>query len=189
MIYWIVKGGEPCTVSQKNERSEMGNKKTPEPRVRVEPRFEEIWPGASALATECFVNMGYLGSRLAVLGESLARRCGFPSLAGFDALATIDREGGRLPPSAVAEHMIVSRPTITGVIRSLERRGLIKQLPHPKDRRMHLLEITPEGRKLVRGLRMLMHHGERQWMSALTEREQRSFLRMLAKLQASAPKR
>jgi len=54
----------------------MGNKKAPEPRVRVEPGFEEIYPGASALATECFVNMGFLGSRLAILGESLARKYG-----------------------------------------------------------------------------------------------------------------
>jgi len=163
------------------------NNLSPEPRIRMGPAFEETWPGASALATECLVNLGFLGSRMARLGETLARRDGFPSLAAFDALATIDRQGRPLPPSTVAERMVVSRPTITGVIRSLERRGLLRRLPHPKDRRMHLLEITAEGRTLVRRVRSLMHEGERQWMSVLTEEEQHTFLRLLAKLQANAP--
>jgi len=52
---------------------------------------------------------------------------------------------------------------------------------------MHLLEITAEGRTLVRRVRSLMHEGERQWMSVLTEEEQHTFLRLLAKLQANAP--
>jgi DNA-binding MarR family transcriptional regulator len=158
-----------------------------DPRIRVEPGFEETWPGSSAVATECLVNLGFLGSHMANLGEALARRHGLPSLAAFDALATIDREGGPLPPSAVAERMVISRPTITGVVRSLEQRGLVRRLSHPRDRRMHLLALTAKGRTVVRRVRALIHQGERHWMGALTEGEQHTFLRMLAKLQANAP--
>lgn len=160
---------------------------TPEPHIRMEPGFEETWPGASALATECLLNLTFIGSRMGTLGESLVRGHGLPSLASFDALATIDREGRPLPPSTIAAQMIVSRPTVTGVVRSLERRGLVRRLPHPRDRRMHLLELTAEGRTLVRRVRVFMHQGERQWMSVLTEDEQHMLLRMLAKVQANTP--
>lgn len=158
-----------------------------EPRVRVEPDFQERWPGAEALATECLLNIGSTVKQMGALAEPMVRRHGFSSLAAFDALAAIDREGGPVLPSIVARRVIVSRPTMTGVIRSLERRGLINRMPHPKDGRMQLLEITSKGRELVRQVRFIMHQGERVWMSALTREEQRTLLGMLAKLQANTP--
>ena len=69
------------------------------PRVRVERGFEKEWAGASRLATECLLNIAFLGSRLAVLGDGLVRTHGFPSLAAFDVVATVTRAGKPLPPS------------------------------------------------------------------------------------------
>jgi DNA-binding MarR family transcriptional regulator len=35
--------------------------------------------------------------------------------------------------------------TLTGVLDRLERRGLVARVPHPRDRRSILVELTPDG--------------------------------------------
>ena len=158
----------------------------PEPRIRLEPGFEEEWPGASALATECVLNLTFLHERMVAFAEALIRRQGLPSLAAFNVLTVVQGAGEPLPPSTIAERMIVSRPTMTGILATLERRGLVRRLPHGGDRRMSLVEVTPEGRSRLARLRPELHEAEQRWMGCLSEAEQRALLRTLAKLQANA---
>jgi DNA-binding MarR family transcriptional regulator len=157
-----------------------------EPGIRTEPGFEDAWPGASALATECVLNLGFLNQQMEAFGQSVVRRRGIPSVAAFNVLTILHGAGESLPPSAIAERMIVSRPTMTGILGTLERRGLIRRLPHGKDRRMTLVEITAEGRSRVDQLLPELHQAEKRWIGCLTEGEQLSLLGMLAKLQANA---
>jgi DNA-binding MarR family transcriptional regulator len=155
--------------------------------VQLGPDFATAWPGASRLATECVLNLGVLGEQMAAFGEALARHHGIPSRAAFNVLAILDGAGEPLPPSTIAERMIVSRPTLTGVLGTLERRGMVRRLPHPTDRRMALIAIAPRGRAAVAGLRPALHQAERRWLDCLTEEEQGALLGMLARLQANAP--
>jgi DNA-binding MarR family transcriptional regulator len=158
----------------------------PSPRVRIEPNFATTWPGASPLATECVLNLGVLSEQMAAFGEDLARQHRIPSRAAFNVLAILEGAGEPLPPSIIAERMIVSRPTLTGVLRTLERRGMIRRLPHPTDGRMALISIAPHGRAAVAGLRPALHQAEKRWLDCLTEEEQRELLGMVARLQANA---
>jgi DNA-binding MarR family transcriptional regulator len=155
--------------------------------VRLGPDFAAAWPGASQLATECVLNLGVLSEQMAAFGEALARQQGIPSRAAFNVLAILEGAGEPLPPSTIAARMIVRRPTLTGVLGTLERRGLIRRLPHPTDGRMALIAIAPRGRAAVAGLRPALHHAEKRWLDCLTEAEQRELLGMLARLQANAP--
>src|SRR5689334_16622021 len=77
-----------------------------EPRVRMEPDFATMWPGASALATECVLNLGVLSEQMAAFGEALARQHRIPSRAAFNVLAILEGAGESLPPSTIAERMI-----------------------------------------------------------------------------------
>jgi DNA-binding MarR family transcriptional regulator len=158
-----------------------------EPKVRVAPTFEAEWPGASGLATECVLNLSYLSSQMTTFGESLIRTLDIPSLAAFNVLTILEGAGEPLPPSTIAERMIVTRPTMTGIIGTLERRGLARRLPHPTDRRMALIEISAEGIRRVLELRRRLHEAERNWMSCLSDQEQRLLISLVARLQASAP--
>ena len=158
----------------------------PAPRIRLEPGFEEEWPGASALATECILNLTFLNERMAAFAEALVRRHGIPSVAAFNVLTVVLGAGEPPPPSTIDGRMVVSRPTMTGILATLERRGLVRRLPHGGDRRMSLVEATPEGRARVARLRPELHQAERRWMACLSEAEQRALLRTLAKLQANA---
>ena len=150
------------------------------PIVRLDAGFEAEWPGASRLATECVLNLGMLGEQLAAFGEALARRHGVPSRAAFNVLAILAGADGPLPPSTIAERMVVSRPALTGVLGTLERRGMVRRLPHPTDGRMALLEPTARGLDAVAGLRPALHRAERAWLDCLSEVEQRALLRTSA---------
>lgn len=156
----------------------------PRPLIQVEAGFEETWPGAEALATECVLNLTFLSDRLMDYTQALARTHGIPTVAGFNVLTIVHGAGEPLPPSTIADRMIVTRPTMTGILGSLERRGLIRRLPHPEDRRMVLIDITPEGRARVERLLPELHRVEKDLMGCLTLPERRALLSTVAKLQA-----
>jgi DNA-binding MarR family transcriptional regulator len=153
----------------------------------VQPSFTQEWPHASALATECVLNIMALSEQLVGVGEALIRRQGIPSPAAFNVLVVLADAGQPLPPSEIAARMLLARPTITGILRSLERRGLVRRVPHPHDGRMQLLDATVEGRTRLDRVLPELHAIEKRWMGCLSVGEQRKFLRTLAQLQAGAP--
>jgi DNA-binding MarR family transcriptional regulator len=159
----------------------------PEPMIRVDPDFEEQWPGSSALATEIAMNFGYLFERCTSYLEALVRRHGITSLPAFNALAILRGAGQALPPSVIAERMVRSAGTITELLDSLERRGLVRRVASTEDRRLRLVEITPDGLDLLERLLPEFHHAERHLVRGLTRAQQQRFLELLAELQATPP--
>ena len=160
---------------------------SPEPKFQIGQEFEATYPDASALATACVLNVIFLNEQMESFGEKLVHRHGIPSRAAFNVLTILDGAGEPLPPSTIAARMVVTRPTITGIMGSLERRGLIQRLPHPDDQRMTLITITPQGRASVMQLLPELHRAEKRWLECLTHEEQQALLLALAKLQANAP--
>ncbi|WP_017538686.1 MULTISPECIES: MarR family winged helix-turn-helix transcriptional regulator [Nocardiopsis] len=57
---------------------------------------------------------------------------------------------GRMTPRALADHEKVQPPSMTRIISALEERGLVRREPHPQDRRQQLVDLTDQGRALVR---------------------------------------
>src|SRR4051794_16893698 len=154
-----------------------------QPLFRTPPNFEGEFPGATALATECFINYGLLSGGVIAAFQELVLAEGMPSTAAFNVLAILDGAGQPLSPSTIADRMLVSRATVTGVLDSLERRELIDRRGHEGDGRKRIVAITPAGGRIVRRLLPAVHQFEAQVMGALTASEQGQLLRMLAKLQ------
>ena len=73
-----------------------------------------------------------------------------PSLAA--ALATVERRGP-LTPSELAEIEAVRRPTATKIVAKLAAAGLVERTGDPKDGRVSLVSISPEGSALLRRMR------------------------------------
>ena len=53
------------------------------------------------------------------------------------------------PMGPVAELLAMDRTTLTAALKPLERRGLVKLIPHPHDRRSKLLKLTAKGKQLL----------------------------------------
>jgi DNA-binding MarR family transcriptional regulator len=122
----------------------------------------------------------------ALLGE-LDRRIAATfgiSQAVATALAVIDGAGTPLTPSQVSDRVLIASATMTATLDLLERRGWIRRVPNPADRRSVLIEITAEGRattdQLLPGIRTI----ERSILSALTPGERAHLLDLLAKILA-----
>jgi DNA-binding MarR family transcriptional regulator len=151
--------------------------------LRVPPGFDDEFPDGSALATDCFMNVGALAGAVLAAMQSLVADHDLPSVAAFNVLAVVDGAGQPLAPSTIAERMLVSRATVTGVLDSLEARGLIVRHAHPGDGRMRLVGTTGPGRRIVRRLVPAVHRFERDLMTALDDHELRTLLPQLARLQ------
>ena len=141
-----------------------------------------------SLATEVVVALFGLSGALATVGRGLCDKHGVSSPAAFNVMTLFDGEGGPLAPSVIAERMIVSRPTVTGLIDSLARRGHVRVVPHPSDGRMSLVVLTDVGRRLVRRMQPELHALEAQWMAGLSESEKRQLKGLVERLLACVPR-
>ena len=99
-----------------------------------------------------------LASRLRLAITRTARRLrqqeGDSSLSPtlIAALSTIERHGP-LTPSELAQRERVQRPTVTRVVTRLAEAGLIERTADERDRRVARLQVTSDGRKLLRAVR------------------------------------
>ena len=150
--------------------------------VKVDADFEDEYPGGDTTCTEAYASLCRTGE--ALLGE-LDRRIAATfgiSQAAATALAVIDGAGTPLTPSQVADRVLIASATMTATLDLLERRGWIRRVPNPADRRSVLIEITPEGRattdQLLPGIRAV----EQGILSALTHDERKYLLDLLAKI-------
>jgi DNA-binding MarR family transcriptional regulator len=85
------------------------------------------------------------------------------SLARFDLLAQLEREGGVLTMTDASRRMMVTNGAITGLVDRLAQEGFVIREPHPTDRRTILVRLTDEGRG--RFLEMAREH--ETWTAAL----------------------
>ena len=53
------------------------------------------------------------------------------------------------PMGPVAELLAIDRTTLTAALKPLERRGLVKVMPHPQDGRSRVLKLLPKGKRLL----------------------------------------
>lgn len=65
------------------------------------------------------------------------------------ALAVIDGADEPLTPSEIGDRILVPSASITSTLDNLERRGWVRRVPNPDDRRSLLIEITDEDRAIA----------------------------------------
>jgi DNA-binding MarR family transcriptional regulator len=150
--------------------------------IRVRHDFAATYPDASASATECAMNLARTGDL--VLGRvALALRPLDVSPAGGLVLGILKDAGHACPPNYISERLIVSRATVTGVLDTLVKRGLVRREPHPTDRRMVLVHLTKAGARMADTVRRTVHRAEAEWMGSLSEQERARLTELLGKLQ------
>jgi len=80
--------------------------------------------------------------------------------------------------------VLITRGSMTSILDTLEKRGLITRVAHPNDRRRLLVDVTPDARAILDELLPTLHAREREVIgAALSVKEQRELLELIAKLQ------
>jgi len=101
------------------------------------------------------------------------------------------REGKGMPlsPAEIADRTGVTRATVTGLIDTLEKSGLVARTPHTADRRMTCVVITPRGEKLLKKI-LPPHFRQMAWLlGPLNENERKTLVRLLTKILSRAAER
>jgi DNA-binding MarR family transcriptional regulator len=150
--------------------------------IRVSADFAVEHPDASSSATECAMNLVRTGDlvlgRVATTLQPLE-----VSPAGGLVLGLLKDAGQPCSPNYISERLIVSRATVTGVLDTLAKRGLVRREPHPSDRRMVLVHLTKAGSRMADKVRRVVHRAEAEWMRSLTEPERAQLTDLLGKVQ------
>jgi DNA-binding MarR family transcriptional regulator len=133
-------------------------------------------------SADCVQSLQRIESLLAGRMNNLFRPYGL-STATFNVMLVLSRAGGSLSPCDIGEELSVTRGTVTGLLDSLERQRLVRRTPHPKDRRMLLIELTDEGRDILDRLMPEHMQGIGELLACLSESEKKTFAGVLAKLQ------
>ena len=79
----------------------------------------------------------------------------------------------------LAEECGVTKGTLTGVVTTLEGKGLITRSSHPDDGRLVMVELSSRGRSMITRLFPLFNKHEALVVSALSETEQTQLARLL----------
>lgn len=139
------------------------------PTKIVTPSFEAAWD-------EFFSALR--GARVRAARE-LAE--GGITMAQYQLLAEL--AGGRSRSvGELADHVGVSAPTVTRMLDGLERAGIAERRPSTRDRRVVDVELTEDGRRIVKRKQRLMAAKRRALYASLEQGEREQAARLLHRL-------
>ncbi len=121
----------------------------PRSPIRVPGDFEREFPGASRSAAEVAANLARAAADFENAVERRIREIAGLSTSAQQTLAILEGAGEPLAGHMIAERLLVRSASMTSLLDTLERRGLIERHPHPTDRRKILVHITDRGREVV----------------------------------------
>jgi DNA-binding MarR family transcriptional regulator len=106
------------------------------------------------------------------------------SMWGYSVLTALDDTPVRTQ-AALAEAIGADKSRLIGTLDELQQAGLIERTPDPDDRRVRLLSITTEGRRVRRAVRRGIQAQEQQVLDRLPAVDRKTFIRILHQLHTS----
>lgn len=154
------------------------------PGVTVNDDFEDEFPDGRRVATLCAAHLLRTANRLLAEIDRRRRTIADLSASAFEILAIVEGAGEPLPPHVIGDRLLVTSGTMTSLLDTLERRGLIGRVPHPGDRRKLLIAITDEARGIVDRMLPRVHGASRDAFAVLSDAECETLVRLLERVQA-----
>jgi DNA-binding MarR family transcriptional regulator len=102
-------------------------------------------------------------------------------------MALHNTEDRILEPCQLAERLLISRPSITGLLDTLQGKGLVERRPHPDDGRRVLVELTDGGVEVLQR-HFGTHYAEQRAMFAdLDADELEQLVTLLRRVRGATP--
>ena len=152
---------------------------------RVLSGWEETRPDFAVGALQVTARLSRIGPLLARRQEEVFDRFGL-SRGEVGALSALRISGPpyRLSPTRLAKGLMLSSAGITSRIDRLERRGLVRRLDDPDDRRGVIIELTDDGRDVVDEAVAALAISDRQLLERLDPQEVEQLEGLLRKVLA-----
>ena len=150
---------------------------------RVVRETAQAWPERDASSEEVVL-------RILMAGHFMAQEMEYGLLefdlnpGEFGVLIELRLTGSpyRLTPTQLYNRLLVTSGGMTGRIDKLEKRGLVRRVPDPSDRRSVLVEITDSGLELINEAVKSQHGVEDHLVEGLTIDERQQLAPILRKL-------
>lgn len=152
--------------------------------IRVPHDFEEEFPGASRSAAEAAANLVRTADAFLVELDRRRRQSADLSASAFQTLAILEGAGEPLPGHVIADRLLVSSASMTSILDTLERRGLVERGPHPTDRRKVLIHLTLDAQVIVDRMLPVVHLAAGEAFADLSETERESLITWLTKVRS-----
>lgn len=147
--------------------------------IRVPPHFEDEFPGASRSAAELAANLVRASGAFVAELDRRRRTIADLSASGFQALAVLEGAGEPLPSNVISDRLLVTTASMTSLLNTLERRGLVRRASHPSDRRKILVSITPAGRRIVDRVLPVVHATATEMFGDIPEASREQLIQLL----------
>ncbi len=102
------------------------------------------------------------------------------SASAFQTLSILEGAGEALPGHGVAERLLVRCASMTSLLDTLERRGLIERHPNPVDRRKVLIHMTDAGRAIVDQMFPVVHAASTEAFAHLSDSDRAQLIESLS---------
>jgi DNA-binding MarR family transcriptional regulator len=107
------------------------------------------------------------------------------SLIRFNIMSTLFKNGGEMTPSEIAEDVFREKNSVTAVINTLERQGVVRREPSPEDRRSVKVVITEKGWKEANRLTPIAQELSREALSCMDREQVEDLVGMMRRLRES----
>ena len=150
--------------------------------VRRIGQFVSRVPGVDAQAVVDAVRMRRAHRKIEAAFEQILMGHGMsPRLWGI--LEALYHHPDRaMTPAELADAELVTRSAMTGYVDALERVGYVARRPHPSDRRMISVALTPQGKRFLDGALVEHYRDTSMVASYLDPEERRTMLRLYEKV-------
>ncbi len=138
------------------------------------PRFPE----------ELIASSAFLLKRLGMLAkeQSIGAYTGTGLAPYHHAVLVALNESSHDTQGAIADALGYDRGLLVGLLDELEEQGLVQRHRDPSDRRRHIVELTPEGKRTLGRLRTLSRRIENELLAPLDEQERLQLHALLLRL-------
>jgi DNA-binding MarR family transcriptional regulator len=156
------------------------------PGATVFARFGKRYPQLDPVATEAFLRLMRVGSDLL---DFLDRQLGPHGLlhGRWITMILLMREPDHTAsPSVLADKQGVRRPTMSGLLRSLEADGLIDRIPDPCDGRQFQVRLTDAGVAKLDAVMPEYYATVADLLACYSARELKQLVRLLRKAPITA---
>jgi len=164
--------------------------------LKAIPRYEclletsRLFPDLDPSACEAFLHLLRAGDEAYAQSEQYLTAFGMTPGRFTVLMQLYDKRAGRpVPqtPADLAERAGVTRATMTGLIDTMVRDGLVTREHDSGDRRMMRIHLTARGHDVIRSLLPGYFKQVAVQMAGLSEEERKTLVRLLNKIAVEAP--
>jgi DNA-binding MarR family transcriptional regulator len=135
-------------MSETSVANTLRRPRSPRKAVAADPPAPTADTGIDTSYLESLLGYNARRAALAVIGVFLQRMAPFGLRPVDFSVVTLIAHNPGITSRQLCAALDILPPNLVGMIKSLDKRGLIERRPHPTDRRAQGLHLSPAGKKL-----------------------------------------